>query len=78
MNLTVHDSEGVVEVRVRLVSAASLVLRYGAPAARERARKLSASVPSVASSYNLWGLSSSLAQSEIGRRRLRRADAVIV
>ena len=59
------------------------VLRSTYTAARERARKLSSSVgtgvPSVASSYNLWGLSSSLAQSsDLGRRRLRRADAVIV
>ena len=66
MNLTVHDSEGVVEVRysthstqystvqdvvqvrVRLVSAASLVLRYGAPAGRERARLLRHAARSVA------------------------------
>ena len=64
------------------------VLRSTYTAAREKARKLSASVgpggpgvSRVATSYNLWGLSSSLAQSnlaDLGRRRLRRADAVIV
>ena len=59
------------------------VLRSTYTAARDRARKLSSSVgpgvPSVASSYNLWGLSASLAQSaDLDRRRLRRADAVIV
>ena len=48
MNLTVHDSEGVVEVRVRLVSSSSLVLRYGAPAARERARLLRHAARTVA------------------------------
>ena len=70
------------------VSKKQDVLRSTYTAAREKARKLSASVgpggpglSSVASSYNLWGLSSHLAQAnlaDLGRRRLRRADAVIV
>ena len=65
------------------VSKKQDVLRSTYTAAREKARKLSASVgpgvPSVASSYNLWGLSASLAQSsDLARKRLRRADAVIV
>ena len=70
------------------VSKKQDLLRSTYTAAREKARKLSASVgpggpglSSVATSYNLWGLSSHLPQSnlpDLGRRRLRRADAVIV
>ena len=60
------------------------VLRNTFTAARERARKLSASVGGVsggvASSYNLWGASHLVANSGDSRqmKQLKRVDAVIM